>query len=85
MKKFKDVKEFLKIVLPGFSLFIMSISVFFYMKIESIPYDEKLFEIYMDKWDGHRAKTKEIHYIYIIKSLIVLAILNFFIPKKMKI
>ena len=82
LKKFKDVKEFLKIVLPGFSLFIMSISVFFYMKIESIPYDEKLFEIYMDKWDGHRAKTKEIHYIYIIKSLIVLAILNFFIPKK---
>ena len=52
------------------------------MKIESIPYDEKLFEIYMDKWDGLRAKTKEIHYIYIIKSLIVLAILNFFIPKK---
>jgi len=82
LNKFKNFTEFSKAVLPGFILLIVSISIFFYLKIESFSYDKELFDLYINKWDGHRAKTGEIHYNYVVKSLIVLAIINFLITNK---
>lgn len=82
LKKYKNLSEFMQAILPGFFLLIISISIFFFLKIESFSYDKDLFDLYINNWDGHRAKTTEIHYNYIIKSLIVLAIINFLIPNK---
>ena len=36
----------------GFILLIVSISIFFYLKIESFSYDKELFDLYINKWGG---------------------------------
>ena len=35
----------------------------------------------MEKWDGHRAITGEIHYEYLLKSLILLILIFYLCPK----
>ena len=63
----------------------MSLSFFLFTSLETSPYDQNLFDVYIDKWDGHRAKTSYFHLEYIFKSIILLFVINFFIEDKKKI
>ena len=83
-KNIKNLSEFIKIISPGLIVLLISVSFYLYFKLENVSYDQSLFDIYMNKWDGHRAKTGEVHFVYIIKSLVVLCIINLFLPKKNK-
>mgnify|MGYP001157567911 FL=1 len=80
-KKINNFNSFLKILLPGLLLTIVSLSIFYYFSVEKLTYDQNLFNIYIEKWDGHRAITGEIHYEYLIKSLILLVIIFYLCPK----
>ena len=80
-KKINSFNESLKILFPGLLLTIISLVIFLHFSLEKIPYDQNLFKIYMEKWDGHRAITDEIHYEYLFKSLILLIIVYFICPK----
>ena len=40
--------------------------------------DSSLYEIFVKNWDGHRNTESEIHYAYILKSLILLSVLVYF-------
>ena len=83
-KKIKRLNDFFKILFPGLLLTIISLGVFYYFSLEKLPYDQNLFNIYIDKWDGHRATTGEIHYEYLFKSLILLIIIFYLCPKDKK-
>ena len=73
----KNLNEFLKIILPGATITLISLFFFFYLSIEKLPYDNSLFENYIKKWDGHRTViNKEFHYEYIFKSLFFLILLK---------
>ena len=61
----KDIKTG---VLIGVSLAIISFIFFYLNSIEKINYDQNLFNIYLDKWDGHRAISQNIHFDYLIKT-----------------
>ena len=82
LKKIRNFKEFFKLISPG--LVILSVSLIFYLSfsIEKASYDQNLFNLYLDKWDGHRSLSKEIYYEYIIKSFIFLSLIFFLIKKK---
>ena len=80
-KKIKNLNHFFKILLPGLLLAMISFSIFYYLSLEKLPYDQNLFNIYIDKWDGHRAITDEFHYEYLFKSLILLTIIFYLCPK----
>ena len=82
LKEIKNLREFVKIVFPG--LIILFISLFFYFNfsIEKTPYDESLFNIYIDKWDGHRSLSNVIYYEYIAKSFLFLSIIIFLLKDK---
>ena len=80
-KKIKTFNKFLEIIFPGLLLTIISLIFFFYFSLEKFPYDQNLFKIYIEKWDGHRAISGEIHYEYLFKSLILLIIVYFLCPK----
>ena len=60
--------------------FISAISFYFFF-ISKFPindYDSSLYEIFVKNWDGHRNTESEIHYAYILKSLILLSVLVYF-------
>ncbi len=80
-KKFEKFYDFFKIVFPGLLLTIISLGFFYYFSLEKLPYDQNLFKIYISKWDGHRATTGEIHYEYLLKSLILLILIFYLCPK----
>ena len=80
-KKINNFNSFLKILLPGLLLTIVSLSIFYYFSVDKLTYDQNLFNIYIEKWDGHRAITGEIHYEYLIKSFILLFIIFYLCPK----
>ena len=67
--------------MPGLLLTIISLCFFYYFSLEKLPYDQNLFNIYINKWDGHRAITGEIHYEYLFKSLILLILIFYLCPK----
>ena len=60
--------------------FISAISFYFFF-ISKFPindYDSSLYEIFIKNWDGHRNTESEIHYTYILKSLILLSVLVYY-------
>ena len=80
-KKFRKFNDFFKVLMPGLLLTIISLCFFYYFSLEKLPYDQNLFNIYINKWDGHRAITGEIHYEYLFKSLILLILIFYLCPK----
>ncbi len=83
-RKSHNLKKSLKGIVFGTVIILLSLVFYFYLSIDKIPYDHGLFNIYMEKWDGHRAETSELHYEYIIKTLLFFLILNIFCPKNEK-
>ena len=83
-KKEIKPKDFKLTFLLGVSIVFFSFLTFIYFSIESFSYDQNLFNTYLEKWDGHRSRTKEIHFEYIIKSLIIIIFLNCLFYQKEK-
>ena len=81
-KKIKDLKDFKKSFIYGLFIITCSLFFFFYFSLETFSYDQNLYNTYLEKWDGHRSKTKDFHYEYIFKTSIFLFIVNFFCYKK---
>ena len=77
-----EIKSFVSSFLAGFLILAISIGFYLYSSIETLDYSKDLFQIYIEKWDGHRANTGQIHYEYLIKSLIFILLINFIIHKK---
>jgi len=66
----------------GLLLILISLIFYFYLSIEKIPYDQSLFNAYINLWDGHRARNGSIHYEYIVKSTLLFLAINFFLNKE---
>ena len=79
-----NLKTFIKGIVFGTIIILLSLIFYFYLSIDKISYDHDLFNIYMEKWDGHRAITSKLHYEYIVKTLLFFLILNIFCPKNEK-
>tara|TARA_Y100000591_G_scaffold56030_1_gene44588 strand:+ start:5464 stop:6990 length:1527 start_codon:yes stop_codon:yes gene_type:complete len=84
LKEIPSYKKLIIYVTPGLILTALSLSFFLFSSLDTYSYDRNLFNIYMDKWDGHRAKTSDIHFEYIFKTIIVLLVINFFLENKKK-
>ena len=84
LKEIPSYKKLIIYVTPGLVLTALSLSFFLFSSLDTYSYDRNLFNIYMDKWDGHRAKTGDIHFEYIFKTIIVLLVINFFLENKKK-
>tara|TARA_B100000963_G_scaffold343492_1_gene345385 strand:- start:11829 stop:13382 length:1554 start_codon:yes stop_codon:yes gene_type:complete len=67
--------------LIGLSLVILSFIFFYSNSIDRVEFDTNLFKIYLDRWDGHRIISKNIHYQYLIKTFI-LGLLSFIFLKE---
>ena len=77
-----EIKNFVSSFLIGILILSISVSFYLYSSIETLDYSKDLFQIYIEKWDGHRANTGQIHYEYLTKSLIFIMLINFIIYKK---
>ena len=84
LKEIPGLKKLIIYTAPGLILTAVSLSFFLFTSLETSPYDQNLFDVYIDKWDGHRAKTSYFHLEYIFKSIILLFVINFFIEDKKK-
>ncbi len=78
------ISEIIKMITPGLIAVAISLLIYLLLVQEKVPYDKNLFETYLNKWDGHRAITDEIHYEYIFKSLLLLILTNLLFPKNFK-
>ncbi len=69
-------------IITGIILLISSLILFYSLSIEKLIFDQDIFIKYITQWDGHRAKTGEIHYEYIFKTLLLIFMINLFCYKK---
>ena len=69
VKRYK-FKDFIISFLIGSLILSLSLVFYLYSSIEVLNYSKDLFQIYIEKWDGHRANTGEIHYEYLVKSFV---------------
>tara|TARA_B100000575_G_C23133492_1_gene657945 strand:+ start:1068 stop:2594 length:1527 start_codon:yes stop_codon:yes gene_type:complete len=84
LKEVSNLKKFFIYIAPGVILAGLSLSFFLLTSLETNSYDQNLFNTYMEKWDGHRAKNYNIHIEFIVKSILVLLIINTLIENKVK-
>ena len=84
LKETVIIRESSKGISIGIIFTLISLMLFFYFSIDKTAFDQNLFDIYLSEWDGHRAKTGEIHYEYIIKTLLFFSLTNLFLFNKKK-
>lgn len=75
----KDKKvslEFFKGGAFGLALTLISLVFFYNNYIEKLEFENSLYKIYMEFWDGHRNVSGIIHYEYLIKTLLLFVIIN---------
>ncbi len=78
---FKDrnvIKELSKGAILGLILTLISLVFYFKNKIGITDFNLENLDIYMEYWDGHRNTYGKIHYEYLIKTLILLFLINFY-------
>ena len=83
-KEVKNLKIYKKSFILGLLIIFLSLFFFFYFSIETFSYDKNLYNTYLENWDGHRSKTKDFHYEYVLKTLIFLFIVNIFCHNKIE-
>ena len=84
-KKFFVDKKFIYGIFLGFLIVILSFSYYYLNKIDVsfLKYNEEIYATYMELWETHRIKGESffqsLHYIYLIKSLILILVCFLFL------
>ena len=85
LKIYNDYRnDIYKGIIIGIFFVVTSFLIFYFNTIEKVPFDKDLFLIYLDNWDGHRNISTEIHYEYIIKTILLASLCFFILMKKFK-
>ncbi len=72
-------KVYLKGFLYGCPIVFLSFIWFIENNIGQISFNKENFKIYMNLWDGHRNQSGFIHYEYLIKTVLLFFIFNFYL------